>query len=82
MLVDNLKNINGTGDSVTMISSKLAWNLGFTQPKYSGAIQYISESILNPYISRYLYLAIDDFNNNVNNHFITAFNKSILSPNI
>jgi hypothetical protein len=82
MAIDNLKNIDGAGDSSTMISSKLGWNLGFTQPRYSGGIHYVSESILNPSISQYLYLAIDDFNNSVNNHFITAFNKSILSPNI
>jgi hypothetical protein len=82
LAIDNLKNISGNGDSTTQYNSKLGWNLGFTQPKYSGQIKYTSESIINPSISRYLYLAIDDFNNNVNNHFITAFNKSILSPNI
>jgi hypothetical protein len=27
-------------------------------------------------------LAIDDYNNSVNNNFITAFNESVLSPNI
>lgn len=80
--IDNLKNAVGLGDSVSSISSKLGWNLGFTQPKYTGSIQYTSETIINPSISRYLYLAIDDFNNSVNNHFMTAFNKSILSPNI
>jgi hypothetical protein len=31
---------------------------------------------------RYIYLAVDDFNNNANNQFISIFNKSILNPNI
>lgn len=82
LLLDNLKNSNGTGDSISLISTKLAWNLGFTQPKYNGKLEYTSEGVANPFISRYMYLAIDDYNNNVNNHFISAFSKSTLSPNI
>ena len=31
---------------------------------------------------KYLYLAIDDFNNNVNNYFTGAFNNSVLNKNI
>ena len=29
-----------------------------------------------------MYLAVDDFNNNVNNYFIGAFNSSLLTQNI
>ena len=31
---------------------------------------------------RYLYLALDDYNNNVNNYFVSAFSDSINSRNI
>ena len=31
---------------------------------------------------KYLYLVVDDFNNNVNNYFTGAFNSSFLNQNI
>lgn len=66
----------------TDLSRKLGWNLGFTGRIYDGNTLYLSDTVIEPITVRYLYLAIDDFNNSVNNHFMTAFNKSILSPNI
>jgi hypothetical protein len=64
------------------ISSKLGWNLGFQKRQYLNATSYLADTIIEPSNIRYLYLVVDDFNNNVNNNFISAFNKSILSPNI
>ena len=72
---------NGNPDSIN-ISSKLGWNLGFTKASYTGNCCYVSETLIEPASIRYIYLAVDDFNNSVNNHFITAFNQSILNPNI
>lgn len=66
----------------TEISSKIGWNLGFTNKKYKGNTNYMSEAIIDPAMIRYIYLVIDDFNNSVNNHFISAFNKHIFSPNV
>lgn len=66
----------------TDISSKIGWNLGFTNKKYRGNTNYMSEAIIDPAMIRYIYLVIDDFNNSVNNHFISAFNKHVFSPNI
>jgi len=67
-----------TGD----LSYRLGWNLGFQRRVYDGDTIHISETVIEPVTIRYLYLAIDDFHNNVNNHFITAFKDHILSPNI
>ena len=64
------------------ISSKIGWNLGFINRKYKGQTNYISEAIIEPANIRYIYLAVDDFNNSVNNHFISAFNKHVFSPNV
>jgi hypothetical protein len=64
------------------ISSKIGWNLGFINRKYKGQTNYISEAIIEPANIRYIYLVIDDFNNSVNNNFISAFNKYVFSPNI
>ena len=79
--VDFSLDINGNPDK-TPVTSKIGMNLGFLKRKYLGATQYESETLVEPATVRYIYLAIDDFNNNVNNHFISAFNSSILSPNI
>lgn len=79
--MDFTKDINGNTDSID-ISSKIGWNLGFTHKIYDNKKEYISDTLIEPASIRYIYLAIDDFNNSVNNHFITAFNQSILNPNI
>ena len=72
---------NGNPDN-SEISSKIGWNLGFTQRVYDGSTTYIADTIIEPATIRYIYLAVDDFNNSSNNHFITAFNQSIMNPNI
>lgn len=64
------------------LSTRIGWNLGFQKRIYDGAIRHISETVIEPITIRYIYLAIEDFNNSVNNHFITAFKNHILSPNI
>ena len=81
IIMDFTRDINGNIDNVP-VSSKIGWNLGFLKYKYNGGTSYISDTILEPATIRYIYLAIDDFNNSANNHFISVFNKSILSPNI
>ena len=64
------------------LSTRIGWNLGFQKRVYDDDILHISETVIEPVTIRYLYLAIDDFHNSVNNHFITAFKDHILSPNI
>jgi hypothetical protein len=64
------------------ISTKIGWNIGFINAKYKGNTNYIAEAIIEPATIRYIYLAVNDFNNNVNNNFISAFNKYVFSPNI
>ena len=81
IILDFSRDINGNPDK-TDITSKIGLNIGFLKRKYQGQKYYVSESVLEPANIRYLYLAIDDFNNSVNNNFVCAFNHSILSPNI
>jgi hypothetical protein len=81
IILDFSRDINGNPDK-TDITSKIGLNIGFLKRKYQGQKHYVSESVLEPANIRYLYLAIDDFNNSVNNNFVCAFNHSILSPNI
>ena len=64
------------------ISKKLGWNLGFRKRLYSGNTFYNSDSSIEPNTLRYVYLAIDDFHNSVNNHFLTIYQQNIVAPNI
>lgn len=82
IILDFTKNENGEPDNLPL-NTKIGWNLGFQKPVYSGSIMYTGETVIEPSLTRYLYLVVDDFvNTSVNNHFISVFSKSILSPNI
>ena len=82
MNIDFTLDIKGNTDSLSSITSRFGANLGFINEKYTDALSYVGESIMQPSSIRYVYLSIDDYNNSVNNHFVTAFNKSILNQNI
>ena len=43
---------------------------------------YVSDGFFECHGPRYLFLVVDDFNNNVNTNMFSAFNSSILSKNI
>ena len=72
----------GNEDRNTPLPLKLGWMLGFRNGKYENNKNYVSEGIVDVSGPRYLYLAIDDHNNNVNNSFFSAFNSSLLNKNV
>ncbi len=73
---------NGNNDNNTPLPLKLGWTFGFRSGKYINNSTYISEGVMDLTGPRYIYLVVDDFNNNVNNAFYGAFNSSILNKNI
>jgi len=73
--------IKGNNDSA-FLTTKLGWNLGFTNTLYHENVEYIGEKPIEPNSIKYIYLAVDDFNKSVNNSFVTAFEKNGLKPNI
>jgi len=73
---------NGVEDRGTPLPLKFGWNLGFRNGIYSGVTNYVSEGVVDFVGPRYFYLVVDDYNNNVNNNFYSAFNNSILNKNI
>jgi len=81
-IVNFMENIDGTPDFNTPVNLKLGWLLGFRCGVYSGNSVYISEGIIDLYGPKYGFLSIDDYNNNVNNGFYSAFTQSILNQNI
>jgi hypothetical protein len=52
------------------ISQKLGWMLGFRNTFYRESLYYISESVLDISGPKYLFLIVDDFNQNTNVNFI------------
>ena len=74
--------IYGNADTINPLPLKLGWMLGFRNGSYSGNNNYVGEGIVTLSGQRYLYLVVDDYNNNVNNGFYSAFNASILNKNI
>lgn len=58
------------------LTSRIGYNLGFTKAIYKNQKSYTSETIVEPATLRYFYLAIDDYNNNVNSYFIPAYKNA------
>lgn len=73
---------NGNEDRQTPLPLKLGWLLGFRDGYYTNALTYISEGIVNLTGPRYIYLVVDDHNNNVLDGFYGVFTASILNKNI
>lgn len=72
----------GSEDRNTPLPLKFGWLLGFRNGQYTNNYTYVSEGIIDLSGPKYAYLVIDDFNNNVNNSFYSAFNSSLLNKNI
>uniref|UniRef100_A0A6C0IDL6 Uncharacterized protein n=1 Tax=viral metagenome TaxID=1070528 RepID=A0A6C0IDL6_9ZZZZ len=72
----------GIDDRNTPLPLKMGWNLGFRNGVYINNTNYVSEGVVDLTGPRYFFLVVDDYNNNVNNSFYSAFNSSILNKNI
>ena len=73
---------NGKEDKNTPLPLKLGWTLGFRNGIYINNSTYVSEGVVDLLGPRYIYLVVDDYNNNVNNNFYSAFTSSILNNNV
>jgi hypothetical protein len=72
----------GNPDNMTPLPLKFGWLVGFREGYYENNVSYVSEGLVNLSGPRYIYLVVDDFNNNVNDGFYGAFNSSLLNKNI
>ena len=77
-----LTDIDGNEDRITPLPLKFGWKIGFRLGTYVNNDTYVSEGLVDLLGPRYIYLVLDDFNNNVNNSFYAAFNNSVLNKNI
>ena len=72
----------GNEDKQTPLPLKLGWLMGFREGYYENNKSYVSEGVIDLVGPRYIYLVVDDFNNNVSDGFYGAFTSSILNKNI
>lgn len=72
----------GNDDKQTPLPLKLGWLMGFREGYYENNVTYVSEGLVDLLGPRYIYLAVDDYNNNVSDGFYGAFTSSILNKNI
>ena len=72
----------GNEDRQTPLPLKFGWLIGFRDGYYQNNTTYVSEGVINLIGPRYIYLVVDDFNNNVSDGFYGAFTSSILNKNI
>ena len=77
-------NDEGAEDTVNPLPSKLGWKLGYRLGEYVNVdgSNLTSEGICYMVGPQYIYVSIDDFNNNVNNYYSSAFSDSVLGDNI
>ena len=73
---------NGNEDKTNPLPLKLGWIMGFRTGYYTNNTSYVSEGIVDLVGTKYMYLVVDDFNNNVSDSFYGAFTSSILNKNI
>jgi hypothetical protein len=72
----------GNEDKQTPLPLKLGWLMGFREGFYEKNTTYVSEGLIDLLGPRYIYLVVDDYNNNVSDGFYGAFTSSILNKNI
>jgi len=64
------------------IISNLGWILGYRLGEYKGSWAYVSEGCYDAWGTKYIYVVVNDFNKNVNNFVVTAYNESIGKSNV
>ena len=77
--------VDKTGSSDKFnFKQKLGWLLGFRKPTYAivTSSSTTAECTLDLYGTRYLYLAIDEFNKGNQNSFVTPLSSSLINKNI
>lgn len=74
--------VNTTDVDERPLQVKAGWILGFRLAMYEGGHTYVPEGWFEPQSPRYMYLAVDDFNQGGSDFILVALNDSILRENI
>lgn len=81
-ILDFQADIYGSPDFNVPLPLKMGWIMGFRNGIYVNNSSYVSEGLIDVSGPKYMFLVVDDYNNNVNNNFYSAFSSSILNKNI
>lgn len=60
----------------------IGWSMGFRKSHYLNKTSYVPEGQVDIGGTRYIYVVINDFKNNVNDNFVGAFESSLTKTNI
>ena len=80
--INFLTDAYGNKENQVPLPLKFGWLIGFRNGYYENNTTYVSEGIINLIGPKYIYMVVDDFNNNVVDGFYAAFTSSILNKNI
>lgn len=81
--LDFTVDINGNEDKKQDTFTKMGYLLGFTQKRYTGQMQYMSNIPVRMNSSiPYFYLAVDDFQNRAVSSFVSSFSQMSISSSI
>ena len=80
--LDFQKSKSGINDKTIPLPMKIGWIMGFRNGKYENNYNYISEGQIDLKGPKYIYLCIDDYNDNWNNSFYGILNNSLINKNI
>lgn len=80
--INFLTDAYGNNDNQVPLPLKFGWLIGFRNGYYENNTTYVSEGIINLVGPKYIYMVVDDYNNNVIDGFYAAFTSSILNKNI
>jgi hypothetical protein len=81
--LDFNKNIDGVYDKSQDYFSKMGRMLGFTKTKYTEETNYMSETIMNPYLCiPYFYLSVEDFQNRSSRGFENAYSQITIPQSV
>lgn len=69
-------------ESGRKLMHNLGWILGYRKQSYSGKNDYISEGQVDLGGTRYIYVLVNDYNNNVNENFISAYASASVKTNV
>ena len=74
----------GHHDAATSSSivSHMGWTLGFRMAEYLAAEAYVSEGCFDTWGFKYIYLVVDDFQNNAHETVVPAYTDSLGSSNV
>ena len=70
------------GQPINSIQLRLGWMLGYRVAQYTGNTTYAAEAVMDIAGTNYIYVVVDDYQNNSFDFMMTAFADSYMSKNI